>query len=517
MAAPVLVSGLTDWDTFEGTPTLVSIGGGQGGGTTVDYTRQGSQAVGRKAGSTGRHGFAVAVTATDMTVAGRYLWVWWSILYSPNQLDTQANGGVRVFVGTGGTTNYFEFFVGGSDASPDGSPVKAGKWYRTVIDLANVTPSTSGGSGATLTNVTHVGIVVNYTSTPSGNLFHYYLDGLQYGSGFQFTGGTAVDPVTIADIEAYTEDSARAWGIMQGESGAYFLNGQLTVGSGATETHFVDEGAVLLYRPQQYHNGTVVSSTITEGVNGVLVSGAGANYSLSNSVQRSVSSLQAERWTFDSASPASLTLSGNAFARSSDFSLYAGQTCESTTFDSCGQVVPGGATFTANTVKSYAGTAGAILWNSSGISGCQFSGNSNAVEIDTTGTYTFTGMTFSGNTVDINNTSGGAVTVNASGGSNPATYTGTVTINNTVNLTLTGLVAGSEVRILTAGTTTERDGVETSGTSFVYSYNYSAGDFVDIVVHKEDYKHLRISNYALGSLDSSLPVQQIFDRNYSNP
>ena len=84
-------------------------------------------------------------------------------------------------------------------------------------------------------------------------------------------------------------------------------------------------------------------------------------------------------------------------------------------------------------------------------------------------------------------------------------------------LTLTGLVANSEVRIYTAGTTTELDGVENSGTTFAYQYEYVAATTVDIVVHKADYKHIRLEDFLLGSGDASLPIQQIFDRNYSNP
>ena len=91
------------------------------------------------------------------------------------------------------------------------------------------------------------------------------------------------------------------------------------------------------------------------------------------------------------------------------------------------------------------------------------------------------------------------------------------------SLTLTGLATGSEVRIyLTAsdpyGTMgTELSGIEDSGTSFSYSYIYQADQYVDIVVHNIYYEYLRIQNVLLTSADSSIPIQQRFDRNFANP
>jgi len=90
-------------------------------------------------------------------------------------------------------------------------------------------------------------------------------------------------------------------------------------------------------------------------------------------------------------------------------------------------------------------------------------------------------------------------------------------VNNPKTLTLTGLIANSEVRIYTHGTTDELAGVENSGTTFDYPYNYVAATYVDIVVHKADRIYYRIENYLLANADASLPVTQQFDRQYSNP
>ena len=84
-------------------------------------------------------------------------------------------------------------------------------------------------------------------------------------------------------------------------------------------------------------------------------------------------------------------------------------------------------------------------------------------------------------------------------------------------LTLTGIKNPSEVRVYTAGTTTELSGTEnvTSGT-FTYTYDPDLVSSVDIVIHSLAYQYFRIETLALGLSDTSVPISQQLDRNYSN-
>ena len=85
----------------------------------------------------------------------------------------------------------------------------------------------------------------------------------------------------------------------------------------------------------------------------------------------------------------------------------------------------------------------------------------------------------------------------------------------TYPLTFTGLQANSEVRIYAAGTQTELDGTENSGTSFAYNHNGSGS--IDYVIFSLDYRPIRVTSFALSPAASSIPIQQVFDRNYENP
>jgi hypothetical protein len=432
MAAPTLVSGLTDIETFDGSPTFTSIGGGAGASVSTDVVKQGSQSAGRKANSTGRYGFAATVTGVDFTVAGRLYWAWWNILYSPNLLDTRANGGVRMLLGTGGVTNYNEYYVGGNDFGPDGRPVVAGKWYRSVIDVNNVAASATGGSGATLTNIDRIGITVNYTSTPSGNLLHFYIDGAQYGSGFQFTGGTGGDPVAMTDVSTYTENSSRAWGISQFEKGAYFCNGTIIPGSGATTTTFTDTDQAIFFEQQNYYDGVTASSVLNDNSQTIAPAGSGSTNSITNTVIKASGD---DKPALDfSDTNITLTFSGNSVSGAEFATFASGQTVSNNVFNLCGLVTHGGATISGCTFRDSTSSASVLSSNTSTITNSTFEsdGSNHAIEISATGTFSLTGHTFTnyaatdgstGNEV-IYNDSGGSVTLNASG------VTGTISVRN---------------------------------------------------------------------------------------
>ena len=85
---------------------------------------------------------------------------------------------------------------------------------------------------------------------------------------------------------------------------------------------------------------------------------------------------------------------------------------------------------------------------------------------------------------------------------------------DTNNVTFTGLPAGCDAVVLTAGTSTildQRDSL--AGTS--YSYTYSGSQTIDVGFIKPGYVPLYIRNLALVASDSSIPVTLTLDRNYS--
>ena len=163
------------------------------------------------------------------------------------------------------------------------------------------------------------------------------------------------------------------------------------------------------------------------------------------------------------------------------------------------------------------------------IDNCVFTGadeGNNAIHMGAAGTYTFVGNTFTGYGISgspsaaIYHDSGGHLIINVQDGDSPGVYNvggSTAEVNNPVILTLSGLVSGSEVRIYEAGTITELDGVENSSTTFDFPYTFAASTYVDIVIHHVDYVYLRIETLLLSDTSGTIPIDQQFDRWYSNP
>lgn len=153
-------------------------------------------------------------------------------------------------------------------------------------------------------------------------------------------------------------------------------------------------------------------------------------------------------------------------------------------------------------------------------------GTGHALRFTTSGTYDFIGNTFTGygsnNTgnASIFNDTGGLLTLNISGGGSTPTYrngtSASTTINNNVNITLTGLINPTEVRVYIAGTTTEIAGQENVITG-TFQFSYGAGSSVDIRIFSVGYIPADILLFAIPTSDTTLPIQQIFDRVYSNP
>lgn len=141
-------------------------------------------------------------------------------------------------------------------------------------------------------------------------------------------------------------------------------------------------------------------------------------------------------------------------------------------------------------------------------------------------TITLTGLVFTGyaatngvtgNEAIFVNIATGTVTINISGGgSTPSIRTAgaTVTVVAGATITFTGLPAGTDIVILTAGTTTVLHQVDANAGSS-YAWGYQGTPAVDVGFIKPGYVPLYVRNLPLPATDSSLPVSLAADRNYS--
>lgn len=92
----------------------------------------------------------------------------------------------------------------------------------------------------------------------------------------------------------------------------------------------------------------------------------------------------------------------------------------------------------------------------------------------------------------------------------------TTTVTNDVAVTLTGLRETTEVTVLNAGTTTVLSEIENVASPTDYTFTVGSGVAVDIVIHAIGFEHIRLENLSF-TADTTLPITQRVDRNYSNP
>jgi hypothetical protein len=85
------------------------------------------------------------------------------------------------------------------------------------------------------------------------------------------------------------------------------------------------------------------------------------------------------------------------------------------------------------------------------------------------------------------------------------------------SLVLTGLQTDSEVRVFRISDGFELGGTESSGTTFTLNYDYYENTDIIIVIHHLNYLPIRLEDQVLDGTTLTIPVQQTFDRQYSNP
>jgi len=474
---------------------------------------------------------------TSVNLSDSLVFVW---TLANGIMDTYTNGGVTLVLGDG--TNRIGYHLAGSDVASFRYSEGQVTWQCLMLDTS-ILPTTyytayaGSETSLDLTAITQIGAGHKTLVKALGGTENCFVDILRYGpDGLTITGGTSSDQGTFEEIYEvdYSNTDQKAYGIIRKlATGTYGIQSPLTFGtSGTGDSYFYDESVTLIFEDR-----FVDSDKYWIRVIGNTTSGEETHFTLKSCniqsakppVKVDFSDDGIDELDIQSCLFAAIT-NGIYMASDSDA---ANHVFSNNTVTNCGTFYPGSVPIrncTFSNVTTAASLSASFKWNSNvDVSDCSFinntwspSGAAGIIHTDSvSASVTYDNLQFSGNDYDILWLGTGTLTIQATNGSNPTTYYapngGTVSIQNAVTLTLTGLVSGSEVRIYDHGTGNERAGVENSGETFEFTYNYSANDYVDIVVHNIHYVYLRIENVLLGNTPSTIPIQQRYDRWYDNP
>ena len=525
MAAPVYSTDLTDITLCESTTGFSALGGGGAGlGAGVDFAIQGTNAVDKQVtnalkGMVYNAGSPITLGADD------HIFIW-EVCATPGITEPKSLGGVRVTIGTA-TNAYYEWYVNGSDTLPEGGMRNYAVYYTGTtadnqVGSPGASPQVFGGQADV--NATSKGV-------------NFALDAMRYGTGFYITQGDVTTPITFSGSAAENDAKPNRYGILAKIPGGYSLKGKYVIGQTnagtPTAAYFVD-------------NNTSVALTDTEDFclsdfTEIIFDHPSTYFSLSTVIFTAIGTINRGKFLVNDASTTG-SIVGCTFTGIDQTVLNTNVQVTGSSWTGCNAVIQSGSIIYDSSFLATTDPSGSLISNDpSLISYNTFEGDGthHGIEVIAAGTYNFTGNTFTGFVSGSNggeellfNPPGGTgdLTINVLGGGSNLNYrnlsSGTVTINNNIQITLTGMKDFTEVRVLDVSN--PADPVELAGIENVvsasvgannnsFAFSLAAATLVDIAIISVDYVNQRISNYTIPSTDATIPVQQSFDRNYTNP
>lgn len=474
-------------------------------------------------------------TLQDMSSAGTHvgMWLYVSVYSILNQLQMVMSNTTATSGGGSAGNNY-----AGMALTPSSDYPQLGGWYRIWADTSLFnSPDTTVGSWTSgdISTVGAVGAAVEFTTAPGGSTSNVIIDAIHFTNGSNpvliatSTGNTFATFSTADDI---TTAGSGQFGAFKLLNGVYQCLSRIAL-SDTNATTFSDSGFTIIFP-----NQPLVASNYM-GIN-VDLSNASTSVSLTSGNITSVGTSKGD--LVASGTSGALTITDTSLIDLRQVTLTSSCEVSGGTLDAA-DLTQGSAhihdgIIKPRTASNVALCDDATFGTSTGIHDVTVSqaGSGHAFEFSTGGNRTLTGITFSnfGGTPGTNltensgasnaaivNSSGTAITITISGGGNQPSIrnvnTGsTTTVEAKTQVTLTNLVNGTEVRVYDAGTNVEIAGVElVTGNSF--SFQDDSGNVVYIRIFKEDYRPADFDSYTIPASDISIPVSQVFDRNFTNP
>lgn len=377
------------------------------------------------------------------------------------------------------------------------------------------------GTAVTTTAVTYMQFLMNCPAFAA----NIYLSELNQVFTQVIAGGDATTPINIDSLAAVGK-SFRLPVFQKAGAAGIVSFAPIQIGGGDAVNFQIDSGVIQF--PKIYDpDGGELALHVPAGTLGMSLAGkSGDTIKLTNSLITAPSSYYFE---INSAATSAATwdLSGTTII-GANVTLRPVMTFADMAFTACPSVTTTGSTVTAcsfiNSRAVASSPANAALIGSSTFT--KNTGTQHAIEITgTAANMSLSGVNFTGyagtngstgNEAIYVNIASGSMSITISGGNTPSIRTAgaSVTVVSGATVTFTGLPTGTDVVILTAGTSTILHQVDSHPTTS-FAWSYQGSPTVDVGFIKPGYTLFYIRSLALTSVDSSIPVSLTADRNYS--
>lgn len=452
MAAPSYTTDLTmvdDGDAITGwaESTNVSWDDGRNLASDADYAFiQGATAAGQQFTVSGVAS-CIYNNGSGITIPTDGAYLVWMVFTTPTALDTYANGGLRIIVGSG-LGDFESWDVGGSDVYPNpygGFKNYAANPTESYDDLVGTPSGTEQYIGGAVKSLVGIG---------KGQPF--MVDAIRWGrcearmNGGDVTNGYATFAGFATENDKNTTGAYNRWGLLQDISsgaGVYLWKGLMRLGY-TSAVDFRDSDVTIL-----------VDDTVkcTSGFNAIHVEQSGSHVDWTNITIIALGTQS--RGNFEMKADATIDKDGCKFVDMGTFIYDSNSTVTDTTFQRCGQVTVGAGDFDGCLFEeSYATSAvsaatpaeAALIVNSDFVS----DGTGHGITLTgTAANITLTNVSFSGYAASDGSTGDEAIYVNIATGSMNITVGGAAPSIRTAGCSVTVVTSARTVTV-TAQTTT---------------------------------------------------------------
>jgi hypothetical protein len=320
--------------------------------TETDYYIQGSacvsQSTGAATGTTAGMEYDYGSNITGFTTGDCFFF--WQIFLAPNAIDTWANGGMRI--GVGSTTGNIKFWKA---VGNDFGRYPYGGWTNTAIDPTYTADYTEGT--ATSGNYRIFASWPNILSAVSKGNPHG-VDAIRFGRGeliIQY-GSLADGYGTFAGIAAQNDGTSNRWGLLQKQGAIYLWKGLMSFGNATNACDFRDSNV----------NITVDDTPRTYAAfNRIVITNASSIVYWTNVVFSAANASQLSRGQFEMASNADVRLTSCQFVDWDTTVLLSNAVLSGCTFLRTNAVTAPGCDLRASNflTPTVAADTGAVVWN----------------------------------------------------------------------------------------------------------------------------------------------------------
>lgn len=283
MTAPAWATNLsTFWLT--GATTVTALGGGASGlgNPETDFFIQGTDCLSKAAWTNALKGFIVDALGTTFTVPTDGAIIVFAKYDAAGSLDTKANGGLRLIVGSS-AADYYHLYVGGKDT------IAYFSWVPYVFDPNTATvDNTTGTPSGSERWVGVLGFLPTTSGPTKGNPIA--IDAIRYGRcDLEYTFGDGTSGYnTFAAAEAVANSVTNRYGLIEFIQGAYLIQGYHSLGTASSLVDFRDSNKVVFWRPSGENNLT--GDSVSVNFNKIEILNASSNVDWDNIIFQSLGS-----------------------------------------------------------------------------------------------------------------------------------------------------------------------------------------------------------------------------------